>query len=185
MKLTKCKCYRKSDKWLPWAKGVCKGTKECDPCECEGDRTRCDFYDHVRENATKELKEAVRQQLNSHGKSCVNCLYNDICIPDEMTICTDFKDARRYTRHEFVPGDEAYCVRGTTVYPAHIVRTACDIEEDGTRNEIIRYWYNILNVKIDVVWLVGSRFQKTKALYHTFAEAQAAIKEATKDAKEN
>lgn len=184
MKLTKCKCYQKSNRWLPWAKGVCKGTKECDPCECEGDRTKCDFYDDVREKATKELKEAIRQ-LDSHGKSCVNCLYNDICIPDEMQICTDFKDARRYTRHEFVPGDEAYCIYNEVPYPVQITRSSCAINDKGEIHEVIMYTVTILDIDIDCRWVVGSKVDKKRALYHTFAEAQAAIKEATKDAKED
>lgn len=29
----------------------CIGTKECDMCECGGDRSRCDFYENVRKEA--------------------------------------------------------------------------------------------------------------------------------------
>ena len=35
--------------------GVCWGTKEIDECKCNGDRTQCDFYPEVREEARKEL----------------------------------------------------------------------------------------------------------------------------------
>ena len=30
-------------------KGICWGTKDCDPCSCGGDESRCDFYPEVRE----------------------------------------------------------------------------------------------------------------------------------------
>lgn len=35
--------------------GVCWGTKEIDECSCAGDRTKCDFYPEVREEAKKNL----------------------------------------------------------------------------------------------------------------------------------
>ena len=28
--------------------GVCFGTKECEKCNCEGNRKNCDFYEHIR-----------------------------------------------------------------------------------------------------------------------------------------
>ena len=33
--------------------GVCWGTRECDECNCGGDRTKCDFYPEVREKANE------------------------------------------------------------------------------------------------------------------------------------
>lgn len=39
--------------------GVCWGTRECDECNCGGDRTKCDFYPEVREKAKKELEKIV------------------------------------------------------------------------------------------------------------------------------
>ena len=37
----------------------CRGTKECEPCECGGDRRKCDFYPENRlpENVAKYEKE--------------------------------------------------------------------------------------------------------------------------------
>ena len=35
--------------------GVCWGTKEIDECNCDGNRTKCDFYPEVREKAKKEI----------------------------------------------------------------------------------------------------------------------------------
>lgn len=54
-----CNCYdeteiQASNLWNPLIIKRCRGTKECDECLCEGDRTKCDFYPEVREKALKE-----------------------------------------------------------------------------------------------------------------------------------
>ena len=36
--------------------GVCYGTKEKDVCNCGGDRSKCSFYESVREKAAEEKK---------------------------------------------------------------------------------------------------------------------------------
>lgn len=38
---TTCNCYDKDNK-------RCNGTRECDPCNCEGDTKKCDFYPEKR-----------------------------------------------------------------------------------------------------------------------------------------
>lgn len=68
--MKKCDCYHvKTEKryiYNPFAGnsigrdieiGVCRGTKEEDECDCDGDRAKCDFYPDVRENANKESEE--------------------------------------------------------------------------------------------------------------------------------
>lgn len=35
-------------------KAVCFGTREMEPCSCQGDCAKCDFYDYVRERALKQ-----------------------------------------------------------------------------------------------------------------------------------
>ena len=40
-----CDCY---------CDGTCTGTKEIDPCSCGGDKSKCDFYDYVREGANND-----------------------------------------------------------------------------------------------------------------------------------
>ena len=35
---------------------VCYGTKEKDVCDCDGDRSKCSFYESVREKAAEEKK---------------------------------------------------------------------------------------------------------------------------------
>lgn len=39
--------------------GVCWGTRECDECDCGGDRLKCDFYPEVRKKAQNKPKRIV------------------------------------------------------------------------------------------------------------------------------
>lgn len=39
-------------------KGVCLGTKEIDYCLCGGDRSKCDFYENVRQEAQAENRRS-------------------------------------------------------------------------------------------------------------------------------
>ena len=48
-----CKCYH-ADRNFIGKIGVCWGTKECEPCSCNGDEAKCDFYDYVRNRARKD-----------------------------------------------------------------------------------------------------------------------------------
>lgn len=41
-----CSCFREQ-----YGKTVCYGTKEIDPCSCNGDKSKCDFYPEVRKKA--------------------------------------------------------------------------------------------------------------------------------------
>lgn len=41
----------------------CMGTKEIDPCNCEGDKSKCDFYSEVRKEKKKNITN--RQWLES------------------------------------------------------------------------------------------------------------------------
>lgn len=47
-----CKCYHAERNFLGNT-GVCWGTKECEACSCDGDESRCDFYEYIRERAQK------------------------------------------------------------------------------------------------------------------------------------
>ena len=51
-----CGCYRKYDVPLYGCGGYCTGTKECDPCTCQGNEVMCDFYPERREKAKKKKK---------------------------------------------------------------------------------------------------------------------------------
>jgi len=39
----RCDCYEPNNWFLPCC-GTCLGTKEKEPCTCEGDRNKCNFY---------------------------------------------------------------------------------------------------------------------------------------------
>ena len=57
---TTCNCYDKDNK-------RCNGTRECDPCNCEGDTKKCDFYPEKRlENKKDSITlDALREALKS------------------------------------------------------------------------------------------------------------------------
>lgn len=84
--MNKCNCYRTrterryfSDydkgcaaaqgKLLPdyedICEGICLGTKEVDYCRCGGDRSKCDFYENVRQDARVEgrCSDTTTQQV--------------------------------------------------------------------------------------------------------------------------
>lgn len=44
----KCSCYEPGHWFLGDGAGTCNGTKEREPCYCEGKRSRCDYYGEER-----------------------------------------------------------------------------------------------------------------------------------------
>ena len=62
--MDKCKCYNayienvpldyKNIRTTQRIVGLCFGTKNREKCSCQGDRSKCDFYDYIRERAKKE-----------------------------------------------------------------------------------------------------------------------------------
>lgn len=84
--MNKCECYRirterryfsdyekgyaaAQGKLLPdyedISKGACFGTKDVDYCSCDGDRSKCDFYENVRKEARAEgrCSDTATQQV--------------------------------------------------------------------------------------------------------------------------
>ena len=64
--MERCEYYHEKRRIIKWDPprgsvfedySMCYGTKEWEECRCCGDRTKCDFYPEVRENALKENKE--------------------------------------------------------------------------------------------------------------------------------
>ena len=51
-----CKCYIKYDIPRYGCGGYCIGTKECEPCTCQGKEAMCDFYPERRSKAMGEKK---------------------------------------------------------------------------------------------------------------------------------
>lgn len=43
--------------------GVCYGTKEKDVCNCDGDRTKCSFYESVRAKAAEEKNLSTNKNV--------------------------------------------------------------------------------------------------------------------------
>ena len=46
----RCECWHPFDNIFG---GICYGTKECEPCDCNADTNKCNFYFHVREKDEK------------------------------------------------------------------------------------------------------------------------------------
>lgn len=51
-----CQCYKKYDIPHYGCGGYCIGTKECEPCTCQGKEAMCDFYPERRSKAIGEEK---------------------------------------------------------------------------------------------------------------------------------
>ena len=60
--------------------GVCWGTREADECDCGGDRSKCNFYPKVREEATKDHWIITE---NGCVITCPKCGERlELCYPD-------------------------------------------------------------------------------------------------------
>lgn len=51
-----CQCYKKYDIPRYGCDGYCIGTKECEPCTCQGNEAMCDFYPERSSKAMGEKK---------------------------------------------------------------------------------------------------------------------------------
>lgn len=63
-----CKCFRAERKITGWLSGNepittlvgrCNGTKEREECNCQGNESKCDFYEYVRKRAEEEKKNKL------------------------------------------------------------------------------------------------------------------------------
>lgn len=68
-KSEKCKCWHEGN-WFLKGYDTCWGTREQEPCTCKGDRSKCDFYEHVRKE--------------NEANTCVCC---GAIIPEGRQIC--------------------------------------------------------------------------------------------------
>ena len=58
MTQTLCSFYRKYEGSPRYGcNGYCLGTKECEPCNCQGNEAVCDFYPEKHEKANKKEKK--------------------------------------------------------------------------------------------------------------------------------
>lgn len=61
--MSQCSCYHTET-----GEARCWGTKEMDPCSCEGDQRQCSFYPELRERAEREhirMNRTLPQQLRT------------------------------------------------------------------------------------------------------------------------
>jgi len=81
--LEKCNCFhiQPETKWSDYGyttttiyRTVCWGTRECEDCNCQGDRTRCDFYPEVR---LKAQKEEIEDNLEYKISLAINFLVDN------------------------------------------------------------------------------------------------------------
>ena len=58
-------------------KGVCFGTKEVDHCSCDGDRSKCDFYENVRQEERAEARgsDATTQRALKEIEDLIGCYW--------------------------------------------------------------------------------------------------------------
>lgn len=89
-----CRCYHAERNFIGKI-GVCWGTKECEPCSCGGDESRCDFYDYVRDRASKPQSNGDRIRASTDEElawayayrlaSCYGC---EASTMEECAKCT-------------------------------------------------------------------------------------------------
>ena len=76
--------------------GVCWGTKECEECHCGGDKSKCDFYPEVRENAktddaiTVETYEAMFKDLEFRTKQVRELQEENTKLKEELNFTREF-----------------------------------------------------------------------------------------------
>lgn len=58
-----CNCYKEGNSFLGKEYGTCTGTKECEPCTCNGNKDNCDFY-----KTKKPIKVKLRKHKKEHKK---------------------------------------------------------------------------------------------------------------------
>lgn len=85
-------------------KTVCYGTKECDPCSCGGDPSKCDHYPEKRAKAEKARAALTLEQLRADAEEFG---YNLVQKPKKITLlpcplcgrtrgAADWYDAKRH-----------------------------------------------------------------------------------------
>ena len=50
--------------------GRCLGTKEVDPCNCDGDKVKCSFYENVRKQGRELEKRYESNRINNSIAGC-------------------------------------------------------------------------------------------------------------------
>ena len=105
----KCDCYRTERKliygYYPLDEGVCWGTREKDPCSCDDDMTKCNFYPEVRERVKREAKKDKIEI----GEDSLIVTY-DCCPSDTPTLCVTRKEGNKVKVLNTIQGNAAFGV---------------------------------------------------------------------------
>lgn len=72
---TKIMGWHNADEPITKTVNVCWGTKEREACECDGDRSKCDFYENIR-------AEASAKQRPEDGEIERESQHVEICLKD-------------------------------------------------------------------------------------------------------
>lgn len=73
----------------------CWGTRECDPCSCGGDETKCDFYPEKRSKAMKKTEKLAPQtNIVWHKGSRLPKKMASTCAAKPLIICMMFSGSQ-------------------------------------------------------------------------------------------
>lgn len=82
-----CDCYI-DEMTYGGTRGKCMGTREYDPCDCQGDKSKCDFFERVRKSVEMDNGERFNIitskgiKLNDKMKSIIKRYHGG--VKDEM-----------------------------------------------------------------------------------------------------
>lgn len=67
-----CECWHVRNWNHPNDYDRCYGTKECEPCDCYGDESKCNFY--------PEKRKAAKASKHPFYINCMNCGSNNVSV---------------------------------------------------------------------------------------------------------
>lgn len=131
--MEKCNCWDYDSIYH----GRCLGTKEQDPCSCNGDKSKCDFYEHVRQEA--QNNDSVIQadvSLKNGNVSAVDFL------KEKKRMCKSYDDCHDCPIWEDnISCDDWICDNPELAIPV-IMKWAAEHPRPITWNQWLHYLYN-------------------------------------------
>lgn len=82
--MSKCSCWEYDSIYH----GRCKGTKEIDPCKCNGNKIKCDFYESVRREGREE-DYIDEQNINSIKNEEISAIE---FLKEKRRMCQSYDD---------------------------------------------------------------------------------------------
>lgn len=158
----KCDCYYEYPdgyKGMYGNRGVCYGTKECDPCSCGGDKSKCDFYPERRKGTCKWCVHVTTPVSESfywckrnpdRGTKCPfdgdysKC--NDIAEVEKMGVMktADMYLAAQADGKTYITGDMAYSAKEGLFDPDNGKKWPMDAF--GSFKELMEYEWSELKI---------------------------------------